>query len=132
MENILKTALIIIFLGSAMMKLVDFENTALLFSDNLKLPFAMAKLVLSLSIIVELFLSFALLKDWQKQKSVYFFALFVFMFFIILNLTFINDKIENCGCMGAFITNNPVFSIIKSSIMLILFVFVSLKKEKVS
>lgn len=77
MKSILKTILIIISLSSAFLKLIDFENTALLFSENLKLPFITTKLGLSFTIIVELFLSFVLLKYWQKQKVVYFFALLV-------------------------------------------------------
>lgn len=131
MKSVFKYIMILIFLISAIFKLMDYQNTAILISDLLGLTVIMSKMGLSLTIVIELFLLIAILKDWQKKKTVYGFGLFVFCSFIILNVTFIKNNVENCGCMGTLIANDPFFSLIKSVIMLILFVYISSNKEEV-
>ena len=125
MKRTLKYILIFTFLISALLKIIDLTNSALLFSNILDLTYENAKASLLVLILVELFISVALFKNWYYQKAIFFVCLFVFSLFVILNTTFYIQGVENCGCMGTIIISNPLLSLFKSIIVLVMFVFIS-------
>ena len=130
MKNTLKYIMIFIFLISALLKIMDFENTVLLFTDILDLPHKDAKTGLIVIIVIELLISLVILKSWCHKKSIYYACLIVFCSFIILNISLLSHGVQNCGCMGTLIISDPLFSLIKSTLMLVLFVFISSESKQ--
>ena len=130
MKKILKYMLIFIFLLSALLKTIDFSNTTFLFNKILNLTYEYTKVSLMVLITIELFISAILFKGWYYHNVIYFFCLIVFNLFVIINLSFIIRGVEDCGCMGTFFISDPLFSLIKSIIILVIFVFISSNQKQ--
>ena len=130
MTKFFKYILIVAFLISAVFKLADFENTILLITKIMALSYSGAKAGLIILIIVELFISLVFFREWYAHKIFFHFIMSVFVFFIIINITFINNGVENCGCLGASVTSSPWIGLLKNIVMASLFAFITVKKKK--
>jgi len=124
-KNIFRYVLILTFLVSAVLKIIDFHNTVIMMSDIFNLGFRNTKWIISFLIILEIFISAAIFKNWQENKIIYAGIVCTLCIFFILNIIFMMKGIINCGCMGTLIVSSPQFSSAKNVMLLFIFIFIS-------
>jgi hypothetical protein len=132
MEPLARYILTFVFLISAAFKIADFENTVLHFSDILELSYEQAKTGLAVLIMMELLIAAVIYKKWYISKILFFLINGVFVFFIIINITFITTGVENCGCWGASFASSPWSGLFKNIILAGLFAFIKIVKNEES
>ncbi len=118
LQNIVRHILGIIFLLSAILKLIDFNATAELFTNLLGLEITIAKLLLCTLILIEIVISYLLFANHIKNNLIIFFVSGMIVAFIIVNLFFFVKGNNNCGCFGNSVESSPLVSIVKNLLML--------------
>ncbi len=126
--NIIKYFVGLFFLVSAVLKLVDFQNSILFFSDIFKLTFGWSKFGLFLIILLELVFASAMMQTKFKIQLVYSAMIVILLLFSGISLIFFGLDIENCGCFGTIIQTDPILTIGKNILLIGLILF--LKKHE--
>lgn len=129
-RNIIRYTSGAVFLISALLKLVDYNSTAELFTSILGFEIMLAKIFLGVLILLELIIAYLLIADYIKNKFIFLSIAGMITTFIIINLFFLLKGYSNCGCFGKSISSTPVSSIIKNIILL--FGLYYLKKAKLT
>ena len=127
MKHILKHILIFSFLLSAIVKAIDFEKTILLFEDILGIGYENAGIVLSILIMVETSISYLIFKGLYKYRVVNVCILSMLGLFVLVNIVFLFQGADNCGCTGTIFVSDPGFSLLKSSLLFGIFIFFKTK-----
>lgn len=117
----LRYFLTFIFIFSAFLKILDFENTIILFMDTFKISYFVIKSFLVILILVELLIAFILFKEFYTEPSLYYAILIILLSFIGINVIFLFKNVDNCGCFGTVVQSRPWSSLIKSVTMIIMF-----------
>lgn len=119
-ENIIRLLFVLVFLFSAITKLLDFNNTIYLINGFLGLGYSITKYALLLLIVLEIVIALVFITDYWKKKIILIPTLLLLIGFISLNVFMMLKCFSNCGCFGTVIESNPLISLIKN---LFLFVF---------
>jgi len=127
MKELIKYLIATVFLISALAKLVDFKNTIDFFFNVSQLDYSIVKILIVTIILFELVIVFFLVKELYTLNTIYVSIILLLFFFILLNAIFLYLEIENCGCFGTKIITNPLISLIKNMMMIVLLIF--LKKN---
>lgn len=126
--NIIKYFVGLFFLLSAVMKLVDFQNSVLFFSDVFNLTFGWSKFGLFLIILLELVFAAAMMQKKFKIQLVYSAMIVALVLFSGVSLVFFGLGLENCGCFGTIVQTDPILTIGKNILLIGLVLF--LKKHE--
>lgn len=127
-HSVIKDILTGIILLSAVAKSLDFNNMVLLMNTTFKISFALGNILLVFFIILEVIVSVSIWLEIYNLRLVYYSILFLFISFLSINFLFILFELDNCGCFGTFIRFPPAISLIKSTLLLILFIYLRHKK----
>ncbi len=121
---VIKCLLGAVFCASAIMKLVSIDQFELyIFSFrffNLHLSFLAARLVIA----AELFLGIGFIMNIYNKVFMVFYLIMILGFSALLVYTISIGRSDNCHCFGEFIKFNPVQSLIKNGVFLILLLVV--------
>ncbi|MCU7502985.1 MAG: hypothetical protein HF314_07920 [Ignavibacteria bacterium] len=121
LAKIFRYILALIYLVSAVLKLIDFEATAVMIKEIVQLDLLYVRTALLILILLEASVATALVLDLMKRFTrALLFALSGF--FIIFNIALILNGFDNCGCYGASIKQSPNLSLIKN-ILIVLMTF---------
>ena len=127
---ILKYCLCIVFILSAVSKLIDFNNTMNLYLSITGLSYETIKAGLVIIIMMELFFAFLILFGFVKKKQVYFSLVIMIAAFTAVNILFLLLGIDNCGCFGTLFKIGPLESIGKNIFLIILLFLLRLNMLK--
>ncbi len=105
----------IVFLISALFKLLDYDATVGYFSNIFPIPFYVYQVGVGLVILCELVLSLLIL--YTKSRMIVYCTLSFIGFFILLTLFLLLNKYTNCGCFGTRITIHPAVTLIKNIVL---------------
>jgi hypothetical protein len=108
----------IIFLLSALLKLIDFNSTVELFADMLGFEIILIRIFLMFLILVELIIAYLIIEDYVKNKYIFFTIGGMIAAFILVNFFFLVKGYNNCGCFGKLVNSSPLLSVIKNVILL--------------
>lgn len=125
--KILKYLLVIIFIFSALTKIIDFTNTAYLFMGLTGWSFNNIKISMVILIITELFIAYVIYSDIINNKNVFIIVLTMILLFTIYGIVLLNRGYDNCGCFGTLLKIGPVESIGKNIFLIILLIFLRSK-----
>ena len=118
-ENIIRSIFVLIFLFSAITKLLDFNNTIYFINGFLGLGYSITKYALLLLIIFEIMIALLFATDFLKKKIVFNVTLSLMVSFVFVNVFMIIKGFSNCGCFGTMIESNPIISLIKNLFLVI-------------
>jgi hypothetical protein len=120
MTYFLKYLLIMIFLGSAISKIVGFYNTLIYFAgiSNISFPFLTSFILII--IILELLIPVLIWINNLKSKIIYISIQFLLVIFLITNILLFFMGVENCGCFGAGIQSHPSLGIPKTFFLIMI------------
>jgi hypothetical protein len=117
-----------IFLVSAVSKMLSFNETLIHFAGILKVSHPILSIFLSILIIIELVVSVIVWIEGYNSKIVSGSIQFLLFTFLITNILFFVHGLENCGCFGTSIKSYPITGIIKTIVLLIILGY--LRKNK--
>ena len=117
-STILKYLCSLIFLVSAIGKVISFEETHSYFAGILKISPTSLTLLLMVLVIGELFISLIILRDGLRAKGMFILVQTILILFLISNILFAMQDIENCGCFGVLVKNSPSVGILKTVFLL--------------
>ncbi|MCL5029531.1 MAG: hypothetical protein M1480_11015 [Bacteroidetes bacterium] len=109
----------LIFMSSAILKLVDFQSTVVMLQDIISIQNITVNIGLYLLIIIEAFIAAALILNLFKH-SIKNLIFFLSTAFIVFNLVLIFKGIDNCGCFGGSVKQSPYLSLIKNILIMIM------------
>ncbi|MEW5842843.1 MAG: MauE/DoxX family redox-associated membrane protein [Bacteroidota bacterium] len=127
MENIIG----LVFIGSAIAKLLDFNDTIQFLISILGLNFLIVKTALIALSMVEIFIGVSFFINIWKNQIVYSVIISIIVFFILFNVYFFFNSYTNCGCFGTKIESSPLLSLFKNIIILAYLLFVRHSNKKV-
>lgn len=113
-EKIFCSIFVLVFLFSAITKLVDFNNTVYFIDSFLGLGFSITKYSLLLLIVFEVMIALLFATDFWKKKIVLNVTLLLMVCFIFINIFMMLKGFSNCGCLGTMIESDPIISLIKN------------------
>jgi hypothetical protein len=117
---LLKSVLMMIFVISAGSKLYDFGNTSQYFKLISGFPLAIITVFLTGLILVELVIGVVVLLDGYRSLVIYYSIIIILILFMIINILFYFNGVENCGCFGTTIATPPIFSLFKSTLLVLI------------
>jgi len=123
-----KYVFIAIFLGSAIGKMVGFDDTLIYFAGLTKISFPIITFSLWILIIIELIISVLVLMYGLQLKTIYISIQFLLVTFLFTNILFLILGVENCGCFGADIQSHPGFGILKTIFLIIIVYYLREKR----
>lgn len=118
-QNIIKYFLGIVFLFSAISKLIDYSATVELFEGLLAINMIIAKLILSILILVELIFTYFIVGGYIEKMFVFQSILWMLLVFLFINILFAIKGYNNCGCFGSEIISSPLISFVKNMFLLV-------------
>jgi hypothetical protein len=119
----LKLLFVLIFLVSAVSKMLSFNDTLVYFAGSLKISLPILSILLSILIIFELVIPVIVWIKGYHSKMVFGSILFLLFTFLIANSLFFVQGLENCGCYGTSIKSSPIVGIIKTVILMIILTY---------
>jgi hypothetical protein len=125
--EVLKYIIAIIYMVSAITKLLDFESTVGMVHNVFNMNETAVKIALYLLIIAEGSIAIALSLE-MFPGTTYYLILILSISFLFVNVLLIVKGADNCGCFGASMKEPPYISLIKN--MLILVISYKLLKSK--
>ncbi len=117
--TIFKYIIALIYISSAVLKLIDFEATVLIIQSIVHIDIMLLKTALFVLILTEVSIAVTLLLNYLKLLAKYV-LIFLSIIFIVFNLVLIFKGIDNCGCFGASIKQSPYISLIKNIAIIIM------------
>ncbi len=120
-----------VFLLSAVMKLSDFQNTVLFFSNIVSILNTWIRGGLSMLILIELIFSIAVLQTKIDILVIYNLMIILLIMFSGIGMMFLFLKIENCGCFGTIFQTNPILTIAKNVILIGLILFLKKRENRI-
>ena len=114
MKRIVEYLIAAIFIISALLKLLDFQNTANFISGFSGIGYSTVKPSLILLSSIEMLIGLLFIAKLWENNPAYFGILSLTVFFIIISLFMAFKGYSNCGCFGTQIESYPVISLIKN------------------
>lgn len=108
-----------IFLVSGITKIFSYQETVLYFAGLLNVSTTILGLLLTILILLEVTISVLAWWDMINVKIIFILVEAVLIMFLVMNLLFLFQGIENCGCFGAVIQNSPLASLLKTVILIL-------------
>ena len=99
---------------SALMKLLDFENTEIYFQRLSGFGSETVGVSLALLIFSEMLIAFTLPIDWRGQRMIQDATLSILTLFLGLSLTMAFTGMGNCGCFGTTWVSHPWLTVVKN------------------
>lgn len=131
-KRVVENIIGLVFIGSAVAKLLDFNNTVQFLISILGLNFLIVKTALITLSLVEIFIGLSFLINVWKIQIVYAVIISVIAFFILFNIYFFFGGYTNCGCFGTKIVSSPLTSFLKNIIILAYLLFAGQSKRKIN
>lgn len=128
-ENIVRYLIAVLFLISAITKIIDFRETILFFENIFGIDYLLVKTGLIILILLELFIVYGFIVKGINSANFYKPVAGLLAVFIIISIYFEIKEIDNCGCFGASIESSPLLTIIKNILMIAGLIFLA-RKEK--
>ena len=128
MINLFRYLIITIFLGSAIGKLVRFDDTLIYFVGLTKISFPLLTALLWILISLELLISILVLMNGLHSKTIYISTQFLLITFLLINILFFFTGVENCACFGAGIQSHPVLGILKTILLMMMVYYLRERK----
>ena len=119
MKTLVKYLLALVFILSAVMKLIDFRNTINFYSGVLSISFVLSKTLVIVLIAVELMFSVFTLNKLVKINAVFYLIMAVLILLTAISVWFWAKGINNCGCFGTIIVDKPAVSVIKNVLLFV-------------
>ena len=120
---IMKLVFLAIFLVSAIGKIISFDDTLIHMAGITKISLPVLYRFLWLIIILELIIPVLVLMNGAQSRIIFGAILFLLISFLIVNVLFSINGVENCGCFGTGIQSNPKSGILKTIILIVMLVF---------
>ena len=99
---------------SALMKLLDFENTVIYFQRLSGFGSETVGISVALVIFSEMLIAFTLPIDWRGQRMIQDTTALILTLFLGLSLTMAFTSVENCGCFGTTWVSHPWLTVVKN------------------
>lgn len=128
-KNIVRYFIAILFLVSAITKIIDFRNTILFFENIFGIDYFLVKTGLIILILLELFIVYGFIVKGVNSVNFYKSVAGLLAVFIMTSLYFEIREINNCGCFGTSIESSPLLTIIKNILIIAGLIFL-VRKEK--
>ncbi|MBD3386443.1 hypothetical protein GF407_16160 [candidate division KSB1 bacterium] len=116
-KNYVETVIASVFIFSALTKIFDYENTALLIREICFLSVSIINRLLFGLIFIELIIAIWLLWVPFLRRYLYAFLFVLLMIFSIFGGYLMVAGFENCACFGTRIVSHPVLTIVKNLVM---------------
>jgi thiol-disulfide isomerase/thioredoxin len=107
----------LIFLFSSIAKAIDIETFAFLLMSYGNNNFSFFAPIIT---AIEFYLGLSFLFGWYSKELIWFSFLLVFIFTLIFVLGYYLLEIEDCGCFGNLLKLDPIVSIVKNAVLLII------------
>jgi hypothetical protein len=107
----------LIFLFSSISKAIDIETFAFLLMSYGNNNFSFFAPIIT---AIEFYLGLSFLFGWYSKQLIWFSFWLVFIFTIIFVLGYFLLEIEDCGCFGNLLKLDPIVSIVKNAVLLII------------
>jgi hypothetical protein len=115
-----KYIFITIFIGSAISKIVGFDDTLIYFVGLTNLPFQLLASLLWILIILEILIPVLVLMNGLRFKTLYLSIQLLLITFLIINILFFFVGAETCACFGANIKSYPSLGILKALFLIMI------------
>jgi len=125
---LIKGFIVSVLLLSAIAKLLDFNNVVLLLNSSFKFSLVMREIIIGFSIVLEIAVAVIIWMGIYNLWLIYYGIICLFISFIGINLLLIIFEVDNCGCFGTFMSVHPGISLIKSILLLLIFIYLRHKK----
>jgi len=105
-----------VFVASALLKLLDFSQTADMFGAMLGVPDRFARLALAALIALELGSAYLLIVWWRSRRALRTVTAVCVCFLLASVALWIRGE-TNCGCFGAWVTITPLETVVKNLLL---------------
>lgn len=109
-----KYIFIVIFLVSAVSKLMSFDETRIYFVAITKISYPAITSLLWILVFAELLFSVLVWMNGLQLRSIYVLVQFLLGTFLFTNILFFFMGVENCACFGTAIQSHPAIGTIKT------------------
>ncbi len=103
---------------SALMKLLDFENTVIYFQRLSGFGSETVGISVALLIFSEMLIAFTLPIDWRGQRMIQDTTALMLTLFLGLSLTMAFTGMGNCGCFGTYWVSHPWLTVVKNVVLI--------------
>jgi len=110
----------VIFLGSAIGKIVEFDHSLIHFAGMTRISFPLLTSFLRILILIELIIPLLVWMNGFRSKIIYISIQSLLVIFLILNILFFFIGVENCGCFGVSVQSHPKVGILKIIFLLMI------------
>ena len=123
MVTFFRYLIIMIFFGSAIGKIMGFDDTLLYFAGLTKISFPVLTILLWTLIILELLTSFLVWKNGIQVRIIFISVQLFLITFLLTNIAFLVLGVDNCACFGAGIQSHPFVGILKTIVLMMIVYF---------
>lgn len=128
---IMKLVFLAIFLVSAIGKIISFNDTLIHMAEITRISLPVLYRFLWLIILLELIIPILVLMNGAQSRIIFGAILFLLVSFLIVNVLFSINGVENCGCFGTGIQSSPPTGILKTILLIVILGFLrKIGKEK--
>ncbi len=117
---LMKTVFVAIFFISAFSKMYDFDLTLIYFADITKLPIPVLSKLLWMLIFLELIIPLLVWFNGAHSGLIFGSILTLLFIFLMTNVLFLLENVDNCGCFGTRIQSTPTSGIIKIILLILI------------
>jgi hypothetical protein len=122
--------MVLVFLSSALMKAVDYENTVNLFQVMTEFPERIIQVLVVILITLEIIITSLFYLNLHITFFAKYFIAMLLCSFIIVGVFLAITGNDNCGCFGTFVSIRPGQSIVKNISLLVLFIIMVRKTRR--
>ncbi len=116
--QVLKMALGLFFIVSALSKFVGIDSFEVYVYGLNLLPLGLSQIAARLVIVAELLLALMLITGWKHRLTMTLTTLVLLAFTMLLAGLAVSGRMDSCHCMGELMPFNPVQSILKNAVLL--------------
>lgn len=120
MTNFFKGTISAIFGISALTKIFDFENTVVYFASFTNINIEVVHYLVATTILIELTFVCLLVFNQRSANTVYSVILITLIAFLGTSVAMAFMEAENCGCFGTFLEVNPLISVLKNLLLIVM------------
>lgn len=117
---ILKFVFVMMFLVSAVSKILSFNQTLVYLAGIIMISLPILTILLWILITIELVVSAVVWIEGYQSKMIFGSIQFLLFAFLITNILFFLYGIENCGCFGADTQSYPIVGVLKTMLLMII------------
>jgi hypothetical protein len=125
--SVLKYLFVMVFLVSAVGKGFNFNNTVNYYMGITNLSSTFLIILLGLLILIEMAISVFVWIEDVESKPLFISIMILLGLFLTTNIFFLFRGTDNCGCFGAGIQSHPTIGIIKTTSLILIWIYLRKK-----